>query len=71
MKELKKYIQKLNDEDYGKLVKCYFYYMEHHDIPEDLDGRTETIFRTTIKRKCDYQIKDTNKKRINRGGNKK
>lgn len=66
MKELKKYMHKLNDEDYGKLVKCYFHYMEHQDIPEDCDGKTESIFRTTLKRKCDYQIKDTNNKRKRR-----
>ena len=63
MKELKKYMYCLDDEDFGKLVKCYFYYMEFHDIPEDLDNKTEQLFRTTIKRRCDYQIKDTINKR--------
>ena len=62
MKELKKFIY-LSDKDFGKLVKNYFYYMEHKDLPSDIEDRAETLFNTTIKKKCDRQIKDTERKR--------
>ena len=62
MKELKKFIW-LNDEDFGKLVKCFLYYMENKDLPIDIDDRSEQLFNTTIKKQCDRQIKDTERKR--------
>ncbi|MBR6557818.1 MAG: hypothetical protein IKT70_02275 [Clostridia bacterium] len=63
MKELKKYMECLNDEEFGRLVKTYFYYMTHQDIPPNIDSRAEQIFRTTIKAKCDVQLKDRIRKR--------
>lgn len=65
MKELKKFTY-LTDEDFGKLVKCYFYYMEHKDLSEEIDSRTEQLFNLTMKKKCDRQIKDTERKRKQR-----
>ena len=70
-KTLKKYALLLNDEDFGKLVKCFLHYKEHRDIPEDTESRTEQLFRTTLQKKCDKQFKNTEIQRKRRKETKK
>lgn len=38
--------------------------MQNKELAEDVDERAEQLFTTTIKKKCDRQIKDTERKRV-------
>lgn len=65
MKELSKYANLLSDNDFGKLCKCYFYYIEHKALEEDIDDRSEQLFNL-IKDETDRKIKDKERKQNKR-----
>ena len=67
MNDLKRYASILSTDDFGKLCKCYFYYIEYQSLPEDIDDRSEQLFNI-IKKETDRKIKDKERKRNKKKG---